>query len=509
MQKKYILSGGIGDFLQSLPFILSADHEKLEFIVMSHQKDTQQLFSDLKISIKKFIFFETIEEQKKACSELVKDEEMPQCPRMVYFDQNPFPALPKVFKNEKKVIGIHLGGSTYSIGVQKQFNLPKKNLPPKIINELEKRDFNFLIFGSKKELEMYKIVQKDNIKALYNNSIHEALSYVSQCDLFIGSDSAFKTCAAMLKIPTFVWIGDYIDEFRDENFIKPYVTDGNMDVYRYQDLENSDQFDLGIKKTFEFIENTFNPLDKRIYTTLFNSNYGPMILNLKDKGVSGDILSTGYFESQQIELLIAITKFLLGRQKNITIYDVGANLGTHTLALAKLSTSRIHVRAFEVQSKIFYMLCGTVALNGLGNVDCHHLAVSDKDNEMIMVDIPCYSEIHNYGGFEVKKIIKTDNFGMLKPNKERVYSVTLDSFKEPVDLIKIDVEGMEEEVLFGAVDIFKTSSPICFIEIFKSDLEKIKSFFKSRNYIGYATKQDLLAIPSTFGLQVNGIQRIF
>ena len=98
---------------------------------------------------------------------------------------------------------------------------------------------------------------------------------------------------------------------------------------------------------------------------------------------------------------------------------------------------------------------------------------------------------------------------MLKPNKERVYSVTLDSFKEPVDLIKIDVEGMEEEVLFGAVDIFKTSSPICFIEIFKSDLEKIKSFFKSRNYIGYATKQDLLAIPSTFGLQVNGIQRIF
>ena len=217
----------------------------------------------------------------------------------------------------------------------------------------------------------------------------------------------------------------------------------------------------------------------------------------------------GYFEANQVNLLVSLTNFLLTRQRNIIVYDVGANLGTHTLAIAKASPSRVQVRAFEVQSKVFYMLCGTVAINGLGNVHCHHLAVGGHNDKTIEINIPSYSANHNFGGFEVKEIAKSDNQNMQKPNKERVRMATLDSFDEMVDLIKIDVEGMEEDVLAGAGKIFERSSPICFVEIFKSNPEKIISFFKGLGYLGYSTHQDLLAIPPNLNLQINGLNKIF
>jgi FkbM family methyltransferase len=282
-----------------------------------------------------------------------------------------------------------------------------------------------------------------------------------------------------------------------------------MEVYRYGDLGDPAQVDLGMQRTMTFLGNVFNPPSPHLWATLFNSAFGPMVLNLRDKGVSGDIMQTGSFEPNQIGLLSDIVRFLLTRQRNLIVYDVGANLGTHTLALAKINPSRVRVRSFEVQSKVFYMLCGSVALNGLGNVDCHHLAVGDKDGRDIDVNIPDYSGTYNYGGFEVETIKESDNQDMAKPHSERVRMATLDSFGEFVDMLKIDVEGMEEKVLAGACNIFEASMPVCFIEVFKSNVENLITFFKSRGYIGYSSNQDLLAIPSKLDLQVNGLQRVF
>jgi hypothetical protein len=58
--------------------------------------------------------------------------------------------------------------------------------------------------------------------------------------------------SAMNKIPTFVWLGDYIDEARDSMFIDPYVTDGVMEIFRYKDANR--QFDRGIENTKNFLE---------------------------------------------------------------------------------------------------------------------------------------------------------------------------------------------------------------------------------------------------------------
>lgn len=508
-QKSYLLSGGIGDIIQSIPFLLSPEGVAAKILVMSHQLGARDLLLGLGVRIEKFLYFSNSDDKKNAESELGIYGQIYPCPRFHYLEKNPFPMVSNLFGDRKKVIGLHLGGSKYSVEMQKKLGLPTKNLPEKIIKELIKLDINILIFGEKIELEKVDMPDAANLKVLISGSIFDVMSHVAQCDIFLGSDSAFKTLSSMLKIPTMVWLGDYVDEFRDDNFIKPYIIDGHMEVFRYLNLENQKEFNLGIRKTISFINNVISPPDCKLWTTVFNSDCGPMVLNLRDKGVSGDILLTGYFEANQVNLLVSLVNFLLTRQRNIIVYDVGANLGTHTLAIAKASPSRIQVRSFEVQSKVFYMLCGTVALNGLGNVHCHHLAMGGQNDGEIEINIPSYSANHNFGGFEVKEIVKSDNQDMQKPNKEKVRMATLDSFDEMVDLMKIDVEGMEEEVLSGAVKIFGRSSPICFVEIFKSNPDKIINFFKERDYVGYSTHQDLLAIPSKLRLQINGLSRVF
>ena len=55
----------------------------------------------------------------------------------------------------------------------------------------------------------------------------------------------------MLRIPTFVWMADNIDDFRDKIFIDQYVKDGIMKTFKYKDAFA--EFDEGIKQTMEFL----------------------------------------------------------------------------------------------------------------------------------------------------------------------------------------------------------------------------------------------------------------
>jgi hypothetical protein len=79
------------------------------------------------------------------------------------------------------------------------------------------------------------------------------------------------------------------------------------------------------------------------------------------------------------------------------------------------------------------MLCGTIALNGLSNVYCHHLAVSDGDVDKIKIPLPSYTEINNFGGLELMPPVRSDNQSMVVNDYEEVTTTTLDRFDEMVD----------------------------------------------------------------------------
>lgn len=223
---------------------------------------------------------------------------------------------------------------------------------------------------------------------------------------------------------------------------------------------------------------------------LVNSNYGPMIINGCDRFIGASIEQFGAWAPDDIELMKNIIYKLLENKNHVTFFDVGANIGTHSVALAKHFHNKISIRAFEAQRHVYYQLCGNVSLNGLDNVVCEHLAVSNGSLPHIEVAMPDYTQLNNFGGLELVPAKNSDNDQLIKGAAEQVKCTTIDSFHESVDFIKMDIEGMEYQALQGAKQTITLHQPICFVEVLKSDAGQILDYFTKQNYCGYRYKNE-------------------
>src|SRR5262245_13196238 len=126
-----------------------------------------------------------------------------------------------------------------------------------------------------------------------------------------------------------------------------------------------------------------------------------------------------------------------------TVLDVGAYVGTHTLALAHVAA---RVYAFEPQPGIFALLRANVERNGLANVQLVHAAVSRSRGDISVPPI-AWSTGDNFGAFSLAREASSAS----RRTGESVRVVAIDDLDlTACDLIKVDVEGLEPEVLEGA-----------------------------------------------------------
>lgn len=127
------------------------------------------------------------------------------------------------------------------------------------------------------------------------------------------------------------------------------------------------------------------------------------------------------------------------------VLDVGANIGNHTVYFAKVAGCR--VAAFEAHPLAFRILQENIRINGLeGLVDAHHLAISDAEGRVSIT-----AEMENNLG--------ATRFGVNADGEVRAVKLDDMGVARPVRLIKIDVEGMECEVLRGAQDLIARDRP--------------------------------------------------
>jgi ADP-heptose:LPS heptosyltransferase len=238
------IHGGIGDFLQHLPFILK--NKSVRYIVVTHFKRAKSFFNFLNINIDRYYFFSTIEEYRAIRDLLKKNQLAYICPRALFFKTPPF-ANSKILKNYKsKTVGIQPGAS--ALGSHKAIPV---GFIKDLVGYLNQEGYKVILFGTKKELSpLQKLKHKDIIFASDKNIIKN-LSLVTLCDLFIGSDSVFKTMASMLKKPTIVLHQHIKNNFRDRVFIEPYVRSHVMHVYKYKNFNKPE-----IKSALQFISNT-------------------------------------------------------------------------------------------------------------------------------------------------------------------------------------------------------------------------------------------------------------
>jgi FkbM family methyltransferase len=239
---------------------------------------------------------------------------------------------------------------------------------------------------------------------------------------------------------------------------------------------------------------------------LVSSNHGTMIVNRNDfhktdegtYGVGAQILNRSSFDQQEVDFALALLtarRVLVG--PGVVALDCGANIGVHTIEWARVMHEWGHVHAFEAQEKLFYALAGNVVINNCLNVTAHHVAVGAECGELI-VPQPDYLAPGSYGSLELKAGPANEFIGQkidYAKGGRAVRLVSIDSLHlSRLDFIKIDVEGMEMDVLAGASDAIGKHKPIAMVEVIKSDRNGINAFFTERGYTIHPMDINILAV---------------
>ena len=239
---------------------------------------------------------------------------------------------------------------------------------------------------------------------------------------------------------------------------------------------------------------------------LVSSNHGTLIVNRNDYhqtqdgrayGVGLDILCQSGYGAEEIELALGL---LESRRANygsgVVALDCGANVGVHTVEWARCMSDWGRVLAFEPQEKIYYALAGNIAINNCLNAEARLAAVGAACGR-IRVPQPDYAEPASFGSLELKPRPGAEDIGQrLDAGSGReVELLSVDSLGlERLDFMKIDVEGMELEVLEGAARSIAAHRPQILVETLKSDAERITHGLTAAGYETFPAGMNLLAV---------------
>jgi FkbM family methyltransferase len=176
--------------------------------------------------------------------------------------------------------------------------------------------------------------------------------------------------------------------------------------------------------------------------------HGTIVAPLFDQYITRSLLLYGEYSPREAAVL---TSFL---RPGDTALDVGANLGTLTLPMARAVGPLGRVIAFEPQDAIHRCLAETLASNQLQQVDLRQLAAGGKAGEAFVTRIDP-AEPANFGGVSLNE----------QGQGDQVQVIALDALRlTSCRLIKIDVEGREKDVLEGAGQLIARCNPVLYVE---------------------------------------------
>lgn len=168
------------------------------------------------------------------------------------------------------------------------------------------------------------------------------------------------------------------------------------------------------------------------------------------------------------------------RFKNKDIIDVGGYIGDSALIFSELTSGNVH--SFEPCSKEYGMLLKTIELNKKSNIIPNNFALgAEEKTEVIKCDHVC-AAIENIANYTQPEIPLAD----IKVSSLDKY---VNEKNIQVGLIKVDIEGYEQEFLKGAINTIKSQKPALILSIYHnaSDMFDIKPIIEDLN-LGYKFK---------------------
>lgn len=149
------------------------------------------------------------------------------------------------------------------------------------------------------------------------------------------------------------------------------------------------------------------------------------------------------------------------------VYDIGAHTGAYSLFFSRQVGPRGTVVAFEPQSDNFAGLAQRLRRNGVSNVRALEVALGARAELRQLYALP---------GMSTTPSLAADARTLLRRRAGCVRVEALDQLVARLRLplphfVKIDVEGLEVEVMEGAADTLARSRPGLLIEVHGADRE--------------------------------------
>ncbi len=181
---------------------------------------------------------------------------------------------------------------------------------------------------------------------------------------------------------------------------------------------------------------------------------GEFIINRHGRYLEEGLIKFGEFmeeERRVFEMICRPGSFAL---------DIGANIGLHTRNLSQIVGENGLVWAIEPQPYLVRILDENIKRNPFPNTTLYNIGLGEAPGEFIA---PYYNigQTMNFGGVALMENNPENQQYGIKVNVQPLDRI---KYPRPVDFIKIDVEGMEEQILKGGAQLFTKHRPAVYCE---------------------------------------------
>lgn len=300
---------------------------------------------------------------------------------------------------------------------------------------------------------------------------------------YIGSNTSFAPCAlhtspaddktffrgsegALIILPPLRQFENAVIHARLKKASNPSQTEGKGFTGIKQFMKNL--FNRADTKSTGRNETELPPTLDFDLIALTYGTYGRFFTLKHDIGVGKTIRETGAWANKHVQMFKQIVK------EGDIVFDVGANIGHHSVCLAQIVGTTGKVFAFEPQLPIFHILCANAMINACENIYPVRAAIGEKHGA---VELPIldYKKDENFGALCIKNSKQTNNKSCQKYSIDELTIDPLNAITS-VDFMKIDVQTFELYVLRGALKTIMKYKPHLFIEISPYWMKEINNY---------------------------------
>ncbi len=206
------------------------------------------------------------------------------------------------------------------------------------------------------------------------------------------------------------------------------------------------------------------------------TKYGNFLIR---QGTLDQICASPAFEREDVNFLLKlISKFVLEKKK-ILFLDIGADFGSYSVAVGNKfkSYNDLDIVAFEPTKSSYKLLQENINKNNIKNVKTFNFGLFNKE-----MDIKLSFNLFSPGGSRIGNLVNDSSV------EEIIYVKKLDDVSEinmniyDVVIFKIDVEGVEKEVIEGSLRfISKQKQVYVMVEDFVN--KEIIEFLNTSNFM--------------------------